>query len=185
MDRPPRLPGIANVVTGSRGVLAVPAFFFSLHASAFGALAATVAVAGATDLLDGAIARRFDRPTKLGAGLDPVVDGIFYGAVAVGLAIGGAYPLWLALVVVARYVVPALVGGVLVLRGTLPALRHTFFGQLSTSLMAVLLGGLALFRGIGLDGSAIVTAMVVVFPLVTVLAWVELARTAVDLSRPR
>jgi len=185
VDRPPRLPGIANLVTGSRGVLAIPAFLFSLQPSTFAALAATVAVAGATDLLDGTIARRFDRPTKFGAGLDPVVDGIFYGAVAVGLAVGGAYPLWLALVVVARYLVPAVVGGVLVLRGTLPALRHTFFGQLSTSLMAVLLGGLALLRGFGLDGAAIVTAMVLVFPVVTVLAWIELGRTAVDLSRPR
>ena len=37
---------------------------------------------------------------RLGGALDPVVDGIFFGAVALGLALGGAYPLWLAGLVV-------------------------------------------------------------------------------------
>lgn len=164
-------------------MLAVPAYLFALRPSTLGALAVTVAIAGASDLVDGTIARRLDRPSKLGAALDPIADGVFYGSVAVGLAVGGAYPAWLAGVVVARYLLPVVVGGVLLRRGRLPRLRHTFFGQLSTTLMAVLLGGLALARGIGLPTAAIVTAAVVLFPVVTLLAWVELARTAAALGR--
>jgi phosphatidylglycerophosphate synthase len=114
-----------------------------------------------------------------------VVDGIFFGAVALGLAVGGAYPLWLAVVVVLRYFGPALVGLLLIVLGRLPDLRHTFFGQLSTALIAVLVGGVALLRGLGLPTSSIVLAGSVLIPLVTLLAWVELGRAAVDLRRPR
>ncbi len=181
-DRP-RLAGVANLVTGSRIVLAVPAFLFSLTPAGLPWLALVVAVAGMSDLVDGTIARRFDRPTKFGAALDPVADGVFYGAVAAGLAAGGAYPAWLAAVVVARYTLPVIVGGILVLLKKLPNLRHTFFGQLSTALVAVLLGGLALFRGLSLPTSSLLLAAEIVIPVVTLLAWVELARTAQTLSR--
>jgi cardiolipin synthase len=179
----PRFAGVANLVTGSRIVLAVPAYFFGLTAAGLPWLALVVAVAGLTDLVDGTIARRFDRPTMFGAALDPVADGVFYGAVALGLALGGAYPSWLAAVVIARYTLPAVVGGVLVLLRKLPSLRHTFFGQLSTALIAVLLGGLALFRFLSLPTTSLLAATEVVIPVATLLAWIELGFAARTLSR--
>jgi cardiolipin synthase (CMP-forming) len=182
VDRP-RFAGVANLVTGSRIVLAVPGYWFGLTPPGLPWLAVVVAVAGLTDLVDGTIARRFDRPTKFGAALDPVADGFFYGAVAAGLAAGGLYPVWLAAVVIARYSVPAVVGGLLVLLRKLPALRHTFFGQLSTALIAVLLGGLALFRFLGLPTASLLLATEVVIPVVTLLAWIELGWTARALGR--
>ncbi len=178
------LPGIANQVTLSRGHLALPGFIYSLSAGTLGGLALVVAVAGLSDLVDGTVARRMGSITRAGAALDPIVDGVFYGAVAIGLGAGGAYPLWLGVVVLARYFVPVIVGGVLVARGRLPKFRHTFFGQLSTTLIATLLGGIALFRGFGVDVANIVLGASLLFPLVTLLAWVELARTARDLARP-
>lgn len=174
--------GSANLVTGLRGVLAVPAFWFAQRADSFLWLALVVVAAGLSDLLDGWVARRFDRPTKFGAALDPIVDGFFFGAVAAGLAVAGAYPAWLAVVIVLRYLLPVLVGGVLVLLGRLPSLRHTFFGQLSTASIAVLLGGLALLRGVGGSTAPAVLAAEVVVPVVTLLAWLELARTARSLG---
>src|SRR5205807_6964573 len=71
------VPGLANQVTIARAYLAVPALAYAIRPGGFGSLAATVAIAGATDLLDGTIARRFDRPTQFGGALDPVVDGLF------------------------------------------------------------------------------------------------------------
>jgi cardiolipin synthase len=177
--------GMANIVTGSRLLLAAPGYWFSLRADSFVWLAVVVGLAGLSDLLDGWVARRFDRPTRFGAALDPVADGFFFGAVAGGLAVGGAYPGWLAVLVVLRYLLPVLAGGVLVLLGRLPELRHTFFGQLSTALLAVLLGGLALFRGIGLPAGSLLLAAEVVIPFTTILAWIELARTARSLARAR
>jgi hypothetical protein len=63
--------------------------------------------------------------------------------------IGVSYPLWLAGVVVLRYALPALVGGILLLAGRRPALQHTPLGQASTMLIGILLGGMALLHGLG------------------------------------
>lgn len=169
------LPGVANQVTFARAYLALPALAYATRPGGFGGLAVTVAIAGATDLLDGTIARRFERPTQLGGGLDPVVDGVFFGATAFGLAAGGAYPWWIFGVVAARYGLPALVGGVLVLLRRPVRLRHTFFGQVSTALIAVLLGWVALWRGVGLEPGRIVTAAEVVIPVATALTFANLA----------
>lgn len=169
------LPGVANQVTFARAYLALPALAYATRPGGFGGLAVTVAIAGATDLLDGTIARRFERPTQLGGGLDPVVDGVFFGATAFGLAVGGAYPWWIFGVVAARYGLPALVGGVLVLLRRPVRLRHTFFGQVSTALIAVLLGWVALWRGLGLEPGRIVTAAEVVIPVATALTFANLA----------
>lgn len=169
------LPGVANQVTFARAYLALPALAYATRPGGFGGLAVTVAIAGATDLLDGTIARRFERPTQLGGGLDPVVDGVFFGATAFGLAAGGAYPWWIFGVVAARYGLPALVGGVLVLLRRPVRLRHTFFGQVSTALIAVLLGWVALWRGLALEPGRIVTAAEVVIPVATALTFANLA----------
>jgi len=176
--------GPANLVTGSRLVLALPAGWLASRSDAFAWLVAVVILAGLSDLLDGWVARRYDRPTRFGAAFDPVADGFFFGAVAAGLAVGGAYPAWLALVVVARYLVPVLVGGAMVWAHRLPALRHTFFGQLSTALIAVLLGGVALLRGLGVTTGTLLVVAEVVVPLSTLLAWLELALTARRLAAP-
>lgn len=159
------IPGAANQVTLARAYLAAPAFAYASQGGGFGLLALTIALAGLSDLVDGTVARRFDKPTQFGGGLDPVVDGIFFGAVAVGLAVGGAYPAWLAAVVVGRYALPAAVGGLLLVLGRPPQLKHTLFGQVSTAVNAVLLGWIALFRGLGQDAGPVVSAAEVVIPL--------------------
>lgn len=177
------IPGIANQVSLARAYLAAPALAYSLVPGYLGPLAVVVALAGLSDLVDGTIARRFDRPSSLGGGLDPVVDGLFLGAVGVGLAVGGAFPLWLGLVVVLRYLVPALAGGVLLAAGKRPELRHTLTGQLSTALNLVLLGGICLFRGLGQDPSRIASAAEIVIPVATAATFVHLGWAA-RRSRP-
>jgi cardiolipin synthase len=167
--------GPANQVTLARAHLAAPALVYSLDPSTLLGLAATVTLAGASDILDGTVARRLGHPSRLGGALDPVVDGVFYGAVAIGLGLGGAYPTWLAVVVVARYALPALAGTVLLLAGRRPILRHTPLGQASTTLIALVLGGLALFRGLGLPTEWLVIAGEVVIPLATLATFANLA----------
>jgi cardiolipin synthase len=159
------LPGLANQATLARAHLAAPALVYSLTPSQLVELAAVVGLAGLSDVLDGTIARSLERPSRLGGALDPLVDGIFFGAVAVGLAVGGAYPSWLAAVVVARYGLPALAAAGLLLAGRRLALEHTPLGQASTVLIAVLLGGLALLRGLGWDARGLLLLSEVVVPL--------------------
>lgn len=168
------VPGVANQVTLARAHLAAPAVVYSLLPERLVALAATVGLAGLSDLADGTLARRFEHPTRLGGALDPVMDGLFFGGTAIGLAVGGLYPLWLALVVVTRYALPALVGGVLVVARRRPALEHTPLGQASTALIAVLLGALALARGAHLDVSWLVEAAEVLIPLAALLTFANL-----------
>jgi cardiolipin synthase len=169
------LPGPANQVTLARAYLAAPAFHYARDPHGLGLLAVTVALAGVTDLADGTVARRFGGGTAVGGALDPVVDGIFFGAVGLGLWIGAAYPGWLALVVAARYALPVLAGAALLATGRRPELRHTFFGQLSTTLIAVLLGGVALLRGLGQDPAPVVRAGELVIPAATLLTFANLA----------
>jgi cardiolipin synthase (CMP-forming) len=172
-----RLPGPANQVSLARAYLAAPALVYSMHQE-FGLLAVCVALAGLTDLVDGTIARRFVRPSNLGGALDPVVDGLFLGALAIGLASGGAFPIWLALVVIARYLLPALAGGMLLATARRPELRHTVTGQISTSLIIVLVGGICLFRFFGQDASNVVVGAEIVIPIATIATFVHLAWVA-------
>ena len=172
------LPGAANQVTLSRGYLAAPALAYALAPSTFGLLAVTVALAGLTDLVDGTVARHFSGESAIGGALDPVVDGLYFGAVGLGLWLGAAYPGWLAAVVAIRYGLPAAVGAVLLAWHRRPQLRHTFFGQLSTTLIAILLGGVALLRGLGQDPEPVVVAGEVVIPVATLLTFANLAWAA-------
>lgn len=171
------IPGEANQVTLARAYLAVPAFAYATTGR-LGLLAVVVAVAGVTDLLDGTVARRFSGPSQLGGALDPVVDGVFTGGLVIGLAVGGFLPAWLALVVIARYLLPALAGGALIAMGRRPDLRHTLTGQVSTVLILVLIGGVALLRGLNQDASALLTAAEVVIPIATLATFVHLGFVA-------
>lgn len=167
------VPGEANQVSLARAYLAVPAFYYAVNGQ-LGLLAVVVAVAGLTDLVDGTVARRFEHPSQLGGALDPVVDGIFMGALCIGLAVGGFIPLWLALVVIARYLLPALVGGVFIAIGRRPELRHTLMGQVSTVLILVLIGGVCLLRGLNQDASGWLRAAEIVIPIATVATYFHL-----------
>jgi len=169
------IPGIANQVTLARAYLAAPALVYAMSPGGFGPLAVTVAVAGLTDLVDGTIARRTHAMSSFGGGLDPVVDGIFIGAMGLGLTAAGAIPLWLALVALARYVLPAFGGAVLILRHKHVEFRHTVTGQISTTLNLVLIGGVALVRGLGLDPRNLVIGAEIVIPIATVATFVHLA----------
>jgi phosphatidylglycerophosphate synthase len=169
------IPGIANQVTLARAYLAAPALVYAMAPGGFGALAVTVAIAGLTDLVDGTIARRTRAVSSFGGGLDPVVDGLFIGAMGLGLTAAGAIPLWLALVALARYVLPALGGAVLVLRRRRVDFRHTVTGQISTTLNLVLIGGVALLRGLNLDPRNLVLGAEIVIPIATVATFVHLA----------
>ena len=85
-----RLAGIplyAWLIVGERAF--VPAFI-------------VLAVAGATDWLDGLLARRLGQYSRLGEVLDPLADRLYIAVTIVSLAIVGLIPWWLVVVLVAR-----------------------------------------------------------------------------------
>jgi cardiolipin synthase len=79
-----------------------------------------------TDILDGLLARRFGAQTKIGQYFDPIADKILLTSIYVGLALGGAVPLWIVLLIFARDLWILLLSGV--------ALRVTEFRNLQPSL---------------------------------------------------
>ena len=172
------IPGIANQVSLARAYLAAPALAYSMAPGNLGLLAVVLAIGGLTDLVDGTIARRFDRPSTLGGGLDPVVDGVLLGAVGVGLVVSGVIPLWLAAVIVVRYLLPAVVALALISMQRQPELRHTVTGQISTALIIVLVGGICLFRFFNQDAGNVVAGAEVVIPIATLATFVHLGWAA-------
>jgi cardiolipin synthase len=59
-------------------------------------------VAGISDAIDGFLAKRFDMASELGAYLDPVADKALIVSIYITLAVVGAVPSWLVVLVVAR-----------------------------------------------------------------------------------
>jgi CDP-diacylglycerol--glycerol-3-phosphate 3-phosphatidyltransferase len=77
--------------------------------------AVVFAIGGWTDLLDGYLARRWKVSTRTGAWLDPLADKLLVGAPVITLAALGRFPVWAAVIIVAREV---LVTGIRVYLGT-------------------------------------------------------------------
>ena len=80
-----------------------------------------LAVSGATDWLDGKLARWLDQSSKLGAVLDPVVDRLYTLATLAAFGLRDIVPWW---------VVGVLVGRDMVLAACLPVLRRYGYGAL-------------------------------------------------------
>jgi cardiolipin synthase len=76
-----------------------------------------LAVLGATDWVDGWIARRYDQGSEVGKVLDPVADRVLLIAGAIGLLISGDVPVWVGVVVLAREAVLSVVTLVLAAAG--------------------------------------------------------------------
>jgi cardiolipin synthase len=79
------------------------------------AAAILLAVLGATDWVDGYVARRFHQVSTVGKVLDPTADRLLVGTAVIVIIVHGAVPLWFGLVTLAREVLVGLM--VLVLAG--------------------------------------------------------------------
>ena len=113
-------------------LLCVPVFLWLLF-SADEPLAAAwlLAALGATDWVDGYIARRFAQVSELGKMLDPTADRLLFIVGVGGIIVDGAAPLWFAWLVVIREV---LLGGT-VATFTLMGMQRfdvTFLGKAAT-----------------------------------------------------
>jgi len=136
--------GVPNGITAIRAYLSLPVVLYAalpplgLARVLFLAIAAPIA---ALDSADGFIARRAGPLTVLGRAIDPIMDTAFFSLCAVACLIVGFIPLWLAVLVLARYGLPGV--GFLVLYPWLrrpPAMVATSFGKFNTMASAVTIG---------------------------------------------
>lgn len=161
---------MANVVTFLR-ICAVPVAVWLVLRGQFLAAFWLFAAAGASDALDGWLARRHG-PTRLGAMLDPIADKALLVSMFATLAIVHVLPDWLAILVIFRDVV--IVGGVLALTvlGHQVAIRPIAISKLNTVVQIVMVGASLLMQGVGLD-----------WPMVgEALLWTTVASTLASLG---
>ena len=104
---------LPNALTLARVVLVVPAGWL-LWIEAIPEALVIFAIAGASDFVDGELARRFNWRTNFGAIADPAADKLLVLVVIVVLALQGHVPAWLPAVVVGRDLV--IVSGALAYR---------------------------------------------------------------------
>lgn len=95
------LRGIPNVLTAAR-ILLVPPLIVLLVQGRYTAALVLAFIAGFSDWLDGALARRFGWQTRLGGILDPLADKLLMVGAYVTLGWLGHLPAWLVGLVVLR-----------------------------------------------------------------------------------
>ena len=109
-----------NVITMLR-LLCIPLFLWLLFgAHRQTAAAVLLAVLGATDWVDGHVARRYGQVSTFGKVLDPTADRLLVGTAVISIMIYGAVPLWFGLATIAREV---LVSGMVILLAAMGAAR--------------------------------------------------------------
>ena len=133
---PSRIVTLPNLVTVVR-LSCLPVFLWLLFARENRAAAAwLLAGMGATDWVDGYLARRLHQVSELGKILDPVADRLLFIVGAGGILVDGSVPLWFAAIVLVRETV---VGGTTILLAWLGARRIdvTWFGKAGTFMLMI------------------------------------------------
>ncbi len=164
---------LANQLTLLR-IMMVPAFVLLVVYGYLGAALITFSIAGATDALDGYLARHADQRTALGAWLDPMADKLllvttFIVLTLPGLPLTNHLPIWLTVLLISRDVVIVGVVAVVNLAVGPRTFRPSVWGKMATA-------------------TYIVTSVVVMFfnyrqetsILVDVFIWTSLALAAIS-----
>ena len=92
---------IPNLITIARLIM-VPIVIVMIMQQRWGAAFVLFVVAGISDGIDGFIARHFNMKSELGAYIDPLADKSLLVSIYIALAVVGAIPSWLAIIVVSR-----------------------------------------------------------------------------------
>lgn len=90
---------------------------------------------GATDWVDGYIARRFDQVSELGKVLDPVADRLLFIVGIAAIIVDGSAPLWFCLAVVIREIGVGITMVVCTLAFGMERFDVTYWGKLATFLL--------------------------------------------------
>jgi CDP-diacylglycerol---glycerol-3-phosphate 3-phosphatidyltransferase len=166
----PSVVNVPNALTALR-LLLVPVFAWLLlreggdDATSRVWSAVVFAVAGATDFVDGELARRQGQVTTFGKVADPIADKALTGTALVGLSYLGELPWWVTVVILVREIGVTLLRFWVIRHGVIPASRG---GKAKTAaqMLAILMYLLPL-SGWLVTVSEVVMAVAVLLTLVT------------------
>jgi cardiolipin synthase (CMP-forming) len=126
-----RILTVPNIITLVR-LLCLPLFLYLLFGRDNRAAAATLlAILGATDWVDGYVARHYHQVSDFGKVFDPVADRLLFFVGAGAILIDGSIPTWFAIAVLAREVFVSLAVVVLAALGA-KRIDVTWYGKAGT-----------------------------------------------------
>ena len=171
---------LPNLISLAR-LLLVPLEIWLILVGRYGLAFWVLVAAGISDALDGFIAKRFDRRTRLGALLDPVADKAML--VSVYITLGAAHQLWTSLVILVVFRDVMIVGGFLLIQ-LFAVPKHyepLYISKLNTGVQIMLVGFVLARLGLGAAAgqidlvlSLIVGATTVVSGLSYLVRWARL-----------
>lgn len=137
---PPDILKIPNLVSLGRVLLLWPTAYFLALPGPEHRLYALVCLtlAGASDYLDGLLARRLKQETALGLILDPLADKIMASGLVILLIYSRAFPIWMAALIVGRDAL-ILIGGGLIRRRLKTTVHSNLTGKYCFASIATLL----------------------------------------------
>jgi len=92
---------IPNIISVIRILLVIPTAY-ALWQHMYPQALVLMFIAGVSDAVDGALARRFNWMSELGKALDPIADKLLVGVMIVVFTVQQHLPLWVALIVLSR-----------------------------------------------------------------------------------
>jgi cardiolipin synthase (CMP-forming) len=143
---------LPNLISLGR-LLLVPLAIWLILGGRYAAAFWVFVIAGVSDALDGFIAKRFDRRTRLGALLDPIADKALL--VSVYVTLGLAHQLWTSLVIVVVFRDVMIVGGFL-LTQAIAVPKHydpLYISKINTGLQIALVAFVLARLGLDADSS--------------------------------
>jgi cardiolipin synthase len=168
---------LPNMITLAR-LLSVPLAIWLIFDERYGAAFWVFIGAGVSDALDGYIAKRFDRRTRLGALLDPTADKALLAGVYVSLWLVGQLPGWLVGLVVLRDCLFVL-GFVLIQTTAAPKRFDPLSISKLNTLVQLSLIGFVLAQGLGIEAEPVKWLLIAAASVTTVLSGLSyLARWA-------
>lgn len=128
---------IPNLITGLRFAL-VPVLIGLLLNGRFDASLFLFFVMGASDAVDGFLAKRYGWHSRLGAILDPLADKTMLAGTYIALGWLGLLPIWLVIIVVARDIL--IMGGILIYQRMIRRIemKPSYISKLNTFVQIIL-----------------------------------------------
>ena len=161
---------LPNLISFGRLLLVPLAISLILEGSYWAAFWVFVVV-GISDALDGFIAKRFNRRTRLGALLDPLADKVLLVSVYVTLGIAGQLWPWLVVLVVFRDLM--IIGGFLLIQAlaAMPkGFQPLFISKINTGVQVAVVGYVLARLGIGAGAGPVDDALGLTVAVTTVVS---------------
>lgn len=122
---------IPNLLTLVRIVL-TPFILIALAHGRYMLAGWTFGAAAWTDVFDGLAARRLGAQSKVGQSFDPIADKVLLVSLYIGLALGGAVPVWIVVLILGRDVWILLLSGIALCFTKFRRLQPSVWGKAST-----------------------------------------------------